>query len=90
MTDHIQIAEHGGVLTLTLNRPDKKNALTNAMYGTLTNELSRAAKEPSIRVVLIEAEGDMFTAGNDIGDFAAIASGAKPVPPNQSEGGRGF
>lgn len=79
MTDHIRIAEHGGVLQLTLNRPDKKNALTNAMYETLTRELGRAAKEPSIRVVLIEAEGDMFTAGNDIGDFAAIASGAKPA-----------
>jgi len=79
MTDHIRIAQDGGVLTLTLNRPDKKNALTNAMYETLTRELSRAAKEPSIRVVLIEAEGDMFTAGNDIGDFAAIASGAKPA-----------
>ncbi len=79
MTEHIRIAQEGGVLTLTLSRPDKKNALTNAMYGTLTRELGRAAKDPTIRVVLFEAEGDMFTAGNDIADFAAIATGAKPA-----------
>jgi enoyl-CoA hydratase/carnithine racemase len=79
MTEQIRIAQEGGVLTLTLSRPDKKNALTNAMYETLTGELARAAKEPAVRVVLFEAEGDMFTAGNDIADFAAIASGAKPA-----------
>ena len=79
MTDPIKIARDGGVLTLTLNRADKKNALTNAMYETLTRELKRAAGDPAVRVVLIEAEGDMFTAGNDIGDFAVVATGAKPA-----------
>lgn len=79
MTEHIRIAQDGGVLTLTLNRPDKKNALTNAMYETLTRELKRASGDPAVRVVLIEAEGDMFTAGNDLGDFAAVASGTKPA-----------
>lgn len=79
MTEHIRIAQDGGVLTLTLDRPGKKNALTNAMYETLTGELKRAAADSAIRAVLIEAEGDMFTAGNDLGDFAAVASGAKPA-----------
>lgn len=79
MTEHIRIAQDGGVLTLTLNRPDKKNALTNAMYETLTREMKRASGDPAVRVVLIEAEGDMFTAGNDLGDFAAVASGTKPA-----------
>jgi enoyl-CoA hydratase/carnithine racemase len=79
MTEQIRIEQDAGVLTLTLARPDKKNALTNAMYGTLTAELARAATDPAVRVVLFEAEGDMFTAGNDIADFAAIASGAKPA-----------
>lgn len=79
MTESIKIAQDGGVLTLTLNRPDKKNALTNAMYETLTSELKRAGGDPAVRVVLFEAEGDMFTAGNDLGDFAAVTSGAKPA-----------
>ncbi len=49
------------------------------MYGALVRELERASSDPAIRVVLLAAEGDMFTAGNDIGDFAAIATGAKPA-----------
>lgn len=79
MTDPIRIREDAGVLTLTLNRPDKKNALSNAMYGTLVQELLRAGETPAIRAVLLDAEGDMFTAGNDIADFAAIAMGMKPA-----------
>jgi enoyl-CoA hydratase/carnithine racemase len=79
MSESIRINEDGGVLTLTLNRPDKKNALSNAMYATLVQELLRAAEMPAIRAVLLEAEGDMFTAGNDIADFAAIATGMKPA-----------
>jgi enoyl-CoA hydratase/carnithine racemase len=79
MTEQIRIAQEGGVLTLTLARPEKKNALTNAMYGTLTAELARAAADPAVRVALFEAEGDMFTAGNDIAEFAAVASGARPA-----------
>lgn len=79
MTDHIRAAENTGVLTLTIARPEKKNALTNAMYETIVRELARAESDAAIRVVLMQAEGDMFTAGNDIGDFAAIATGAKPA-----------
>jgi enoyl-CoA hydratase/carnithine racemase len=79
MSDPIRIAESGGVLTLTFDRPDKKNALTNAMYETLVRALKRAEGDSGLRVVLFEGEGDMFTAGNDLGDFAAVASGAKPA-----------
>jgi enoyl-CoA hydratase/carnithine racemase len=64
-----------GVLRLTLNRPDKKNALSNAMYGALADALTRAETDADVRVVLLEAEGDAFTAGNDLGDFAAVAAG---------------
>ena len=63
-------------MRLTLNRPAKKNALTNAMYGTLTDALERAEQDRGVRAVVFEAEGDVFCAGNDIGDFAAAASGA--------------
>jgi enoyl-CoA hydratase/carnithine racemase len=75
VTDHIKIENNGGILSLTMARPDKKNALTNAMYGALADAIEAAENDPSVRVVLIRGEGDMFTAGNDVGEFAAIAAG---------------
>jgi enoyl-CoA hydratase/carnithine racemase len=76
MSESVIVGVDGGVMTLTLNRPDKKNALTNAMYATLGESLARAETDTAIRVILIQAEGDAFTSGNDLGDFAAVASGA--------------
>jgi enoyl-CoA hydratase/carnithine racemase len=75
MTEHIKIEHDGGILGLTMARPDKKNALTNAMYGALADAIEGAESDPSVRIVLIRGEGDMFTAGNDVGEFAAMASG---------------
>jgi enoyl-CoA hydratase/carnithine racemase len=75
MTDHIKIENDGGVLSLTMARPDKKNALTNAMYGALADAIEDAETNSAVRVVLIRGEGDMFTSGNDVGEFAAIAAG---------------
>jgi enoyl-CoA hydratase/carnithine racemase len=76
MTEHIKIEKSEGILTLTMARPDKKNALTNAMYGALADAMEAAETDPAVRVLLIRGEGDMFTAGNDVGEFAAIATGA--------------
>jgi enoyl-CoA hydratase/carnithine racemase len=76
MTEHVRTSIEDGILRITLARPDKKNALTNAMYAMLGETLARAETDPSIRVVLFEGEGDAFTAGNDLGDFAGVASGA--------------
>ena len=59
-----------GVLTLKLNRPNKKNALTKAMYSSLTEGLALASTDEAVRVVVISAEGADFCAGNDIADFA--------------------
>jgi enoyl-CoA hydratase/carnithine racemase len=75
MTEHVRINATAGILRLVLARPEKKNALTNAMYGALADALIRADSDRSVRAVLFEAEGDVFTAGNDINDFAGVASG---------------
>jgi enoyl-CoA hydratase/carnithine racemase len=75
MTEHIRSENRDGVLRLTMARPDKKNALTNAMYGALADAIFAAETDPNVRVILIRGEGDMFTAGNDVGEFAAIAAG---------------
>src|ERR1700754_3927946 len=76
MTEHIKIERKDGILTLTFARPDKKNALTNAMYGVLADSLVSAETDPTARVIVLRGEGDMFTSGNDVGEFAAIAAGA--------------
>lgn len=74
MTDHVLIEKADNVLVLTLNRPDKKNALTRAMYRTLASEIGNAEADPKVRCVLLLANGDMFTSGNDLADFAAVNS----------------
>jgi len=76
MPDDVAVDVHDGVLTLTLARPHKKNALTNTMYGLLADALAAAEQDPDVRVVLLQGDGDSFTVGNDIGEFAAQASGA--------------
>src|SRR5258708_3984409 len=75
MTEHVKTEIAGGIMTLTLARPDKKNALSNAMYRAMSDGLERAEKDPAVRVVLFQGDGDSFTAGNDIADFSAQANG---------------
>ena len=69
MPDAIQIERERGLLTLRLNRPDKKNALTRAMYSHLAEALEQAETDPEINAVLITGSAECFTAGNDIADF---------------------
>jgi enoyl-CoA hydratase/carnithine racemase len=76
MSEHIRIERKDGIVTLTFARPDKKNALTNAMYGVLADQLISAETDPAARVIVLRGEGDMFTSGNDVGEFAGIATGA--------------
>ena len=59
----------GEILTISLNRPAKINAITRGMYGDLVRHLRDAAGDFGIRVVVIRGEGSNFTAGNDIFDF---------------------
>lgn len=71
----IRISLEDHVLRLTLARPEKKNALSGPMYEALSTALARAESDPQVRVVLFDAEGDSFSAGNDLAEFAAVASG---------------
>jgi enoyl-CoA hydratase/carnithine racemase len=64
-----------GIMTLTLNRADKKNSLTQAMYATLADALTQAATDAAVRVVVFQGHVSIFSAGNDIGDFLT-------APPN--------
>jgi enoyl-CoA hydratase/carnithine racemase len=69
MTDLIEKRREGATLTLVLSRPEKKNALTGAMYDALTAALAEADKDDAIGAVLIRGKDGVFCAGNDIGDF---------------------
>lgn len=76
MTDNIVVDISDGILTLTISRPEKKNALTLAMYDAMSDALECAETEHQIKVVLFQADGDCFTAGNDLADFSIQSSGA--------------
>ena len=58
-----------GVMTVTINRLDRKNSLTAAMYGAMADALAQAEADAAVRVVVIQGHETIFSAGNDIGDF---------------------
>jgi enoyl-CoA hydratase/carnithine racemase len=71
MSDQVIVSKADGICEVQLNRPEKRNALTLAMYGALTEALNEARADDSVRVVLLSGVGASFTAGNDLNDFIA-------------------
>ena len=74
---HIQSMVSNGIMSLRINRPDKKNALNLAMYQALADGLREADHDDSVRVIVICGGTDCFTSGNDLADFL----GAPPTGP---------
>ena len=58
-----------GVMTITINRLDRKNALTSAMYAALADAVELAQQDNTVRALVIQGHESIFSAGNDIGDF---------------------
>lgn len=69
MTSDIQISRTGVVLQISLNRPQKRNALTGEMYLAMVNAFRDAENDSEIRIILLTGTPGAFTAGNDLGDF---------------------
>ena len=69
MTDHVLTENSNGVLTIQLNRADKRNALTQPMYSIMAEALGVAEADPDVRVILLTGSGGCFTAGNDLAGF---------------------
>jgi enoyl-CoA hydratase/carnithine racemase len=67
-------SEDGGVVTLRLNRPEARNALSEALLDALTRELDRAAGDGSVRAVILAADGGVFSAGHDLKEMRARRS----------------
>ena len=69
MSEHVRVERRGSVLSITLARPERRNAITIAMYSALADAVEQVAADPSIRVVTLRGEGQDFAAGNDLADF---------------------
>jgi enoyl-CoA hydratase/carnithine racemase len=69
MTNEILVHAEAGVMTITLNRVERKNSITSDMYGAMADGIERARADDAVRVVLFQGHETVFSAGNDIGDF---------------------
>ena len=65
----VLISNANGILTITFNRPDKKNAITAAMYRTIADALKDAECDAGVRAILFTGKSEIFTVGNDLDDF---------------------
>ena len=75
MIDELQEVQNGGIATLTLNRPESRNALTSEMMVGLREALPRFAEDPTVRVVVLTGAGRAFCAGGDVKRFASVSAG---------------
>lgn len=69
MTDHVRIERRSDVLAITLARPERRNAITVAMYAALSDAIEGAQQDDSVRLITLRGEGEDFTGGNDLADF---------------------
>lgn len=69
MSEHVRVERIDELLSITLDRPERRNALTIAMYARFAEAIEQATADPSIRLVSIRGEGQDFAAGNDLADF---------------------
>ena len=77
MTEHILVDRRGPVQLVRMNRAEKKNALTRAMYATMANALRDGDADEAVRVHVVLGVPGAFSAGNDLADFVAIATGGE-------------
>src|SRR4029079_4036405 len=77
MTEHVIVKDEGPIRIIRMNRPEKKNALTAAMYDAMAEASETANASSPIRCVLICGAPGAFSAGNDLGDFMKAATGGE-------------
>jgi len=77
MSEHIEVSRDGAVQIVRMNRPDKKNAITRAMYAAMAKALTEGDADEGVRVHLILGVPGAFSSGNDLADFMAVATGGE-------------
>ena len=81
MSEHVRVERAGGILAITLDRPERRNAITVAMYAALADAIESAASDETIRVISLTGRGEDFTGGNDLADFMqALPRDATDIP----------
>jgi enoyl-CoA hydratase/carnithine racemase len=81
MSEHVRVERGDGVLAITMARPERRNAITVAMYAALADAIESAAGDDAIRVITLSGEGEDFTGGNDLADFMqALPREADDIP----------
>lgn len=78
MSQYLLIDRSDAVLTLSMHRPEKKNALTRDMYSAMAAAINSAQNDDSLRAVIIQGSDSCFTSGNDVSDFIDVP----PSGPN--------
>ena len=79
MTEHLRTSRDGAVAVLTVDRPEKRNALTAAMWAALPGVLRGLAEDPDVRVLVVTGAGTSFCAGADITDLLSGPDAADPM-----------
>src|SRR2546423_14042365 len=80
MSEHVRIERGGGLLAITLARPERRNAITVAMYDALADAISGAFEDGETRLITIRGEGQDFAAGNDLADFLEAVPREEEIP----------
>ncbi|MEP7315208.1 MAG: enoyl-CoA hydratase-related protein [Sphingomicrobium sp.] len=82
MSEHVLVSkDESGCLSITLARPERRNAITVSMYAAMADAIERAGQDDEIRLVTIEGAGEDFTSGNDLFDFLQ----AIPEPGSETD-----
>ncbi len=81
MSEHIDIITDAQITTLTINRSDKKNAISQAMYAAMADALTAYGEDDNARAFIITGRGDYFTSGNDLQDFSTGGGKDGELPP---------
>lgn len=75
MSEHVRVEKRNSVLFITLARPERRNAITVAMYSSLADAVEQGSADSSVRLIAFRGEGQDFAAGNDLADFLQTVPG---------------
>ena len=87
MTKDIEVGREGAVMWAAFARPQKKNAITGAMYDALIEAFEAAERDASVSAFVLSGKGGVFTAGNDLGDFVSPTGAARMTARTFPQGG---